>query len=75
MSDPVDRRTLLKGAAATAAGLAAVADFKAEAAEALRFAEPVAFSYEAFKAHAKEMAHGPYVGPPRPAPEVIQKIN
>ena len=75
MSDLVDRRTLLKGAAASAAGLAAGADFEAQAAQALRLAEPVAFSYESLKTHAREMARAPYVGPARPAPEVVQKIN
>jgi glucans biosynthesis protein len=75
MTDRVDRRTLLKGAAATAAGLAASSSFAAEAAEALRLAEPVAFSYEGFKAHAREMARTPYVGPARPMPQVVQKIN
>jgi glucans biosynthesis protein len=75
MSDLVDRRTLLKGAAASAAGLAAGVDFEAQAAEALRFAEPVAFSFEGLKAHARDMARAPYVGPARPAPEVVQKIN
>src|ERR1700722_8510728 len=75
MSDMVDRRTLLKGAAATAAGLASVADFRAEAAENLRLAEPAAFSYDGLKARARDMARSPYVGPPRPAPQVVQKIN
>ena len=75
MSDMVDRRTLLKGAAASAAGLAAVVDFEAEAAEGLRFAEPVAFSFEGLKARARDMARTPYVGPARPAPQVVQKIN
>jgi periplasmic glucans biosynthesis protein len=75
MSDLVDRRTLLKGAAATAAGLAAVADFEAEAAEALRFEEPIAFSYEGLKERAREMSRAPYVGPAHPAPEIVQKIN
>ena len=75
MSDMVDRRALLKGAAASAAGLTGAAGFKAEAAEALQFAEPAAFSYEGLKARAREMARGAYVGSPRPAPDVVQKIN
>ena len=56
MSDMVDRRTLLKGAAATAAGLASVADFSAQAAENLRLADPAAFSYDGLKARARDMA-------------------
>ena len=77
MSESVDRRTLLKGAAATAAGLVAVADIeaKADGADALRLAEPVAFSFDLLKARARDMARSPYVGPPRPAPQVVQKIN
>src|SRR5579863_7928480 len=75
MSDMVDRRALLKGAAASAAGLTGAAGFKAEAAEALQFAEPAAFSYDGLKARARDMARSAYVGPPRPAPQVVQKIN
>ena len=71
----VDRRALLKGAASSAAGLTGAAGFKAEAAEALQFAEPAAFSYEGLKARAREMARSAYVGSPRPAPDVVQKIN
>jgi len=74
MFDMVDRRTLLKGAAASAAGLTGVAGFEAEAAEALQLAEPAAFSYEGLTARAREMARSPYAAPPRPAPEVVQKI-
>ncbi len=75
MFDKVDRRALLKGAAASAAGLTGVAGLEAQAAEALQLAEPEAFSYERLKARAEQMARSPYVGPPRPAPEVVQKIN
>src|SRR5579871_1197294 len=50
MSDSVDRRTMLKGAA-------------------------VAFSYDIFKQQARERAHAPYEPPPRPSPDVLQKIN
>src|SRR5579863_365701 len=75
MSDMVDRRALLKGAAASAAGLTGAAGFKAEAAEALQLGEPAAFSYEGLKERARDMARSAYVGPPRPAPEVVQKIN
>jgi glucans biosynthesis protein len=75
MFDKVDRRALLKGAAASAAGLTGAAGFKAEAAEALQYAEPEAFSYESLKARARDMARSAYVGPARPAPDVVQKIN
>src|SRR5271170_3320311 len=73
MSDEVDRRTVLKGAAASAIGLAS--GLEAKAADGLRFADPVEFSFDLLKARAKEMSHAPYVGPARPAPDVIKRIN
>jgi periplasmic glucans biosynthesis protein len=75
MSHPLDRRTLLKGAAVSAVGLASGASAEALAADGLRFADPVAFSYDLLKSRAKEMARGPYVGPGRPAPDILKQIN
>ncbi len=43
--------------------------------EGLQFEPPVPFSYELFKQQARERAHQPYQPPPRPSPEVLQKIN
>ena len=75
MNDTVDRRTILKSAAATAIGMATSELAAAAAAEGLKLADPVAFTYEAFKTQARVLAQAPYVGPPRPAPDVVQKIN
>ena len=75
MSDSLDRRTLLKGAAVAAVAIGSIGEGAAAFPDGLAFAEPVAFSYDLFKAQAREKAHGPYVAPPHPAPEVVQKIN
>jgi glucans biosynthesis protein len=76
MSYSIDRRTILKGAAASAVGLASAGGVEAlAAADGLRFAEPVAFSYDLLKARAKQMAHEPYAGPARPAPDIVKQIN
>jgi len=76
MSDKLDRRTVLRGAAATAASIATT-DISSAAAwtDGLKLGDPVAFSYEAFKSQARALAQAPYAGPPRPAPDVVQKIN
>ncbi len=75
MSDGVDRRTVLKGVAASAAALGPVGEALAAQSDGLRFGPPVPFSYELFKSQARDRAHGPYIPPPRPAPEVLAKIN
>jgi glucans biosynthesis protein len=75
MFDKVDRRAVLKGAAASAAGLTGVVGLEAQAAEALQFGAPEAFSFEGLKAHARQMAATAYVPPPHPAPEIVRKIN
>ena len=75
MSDNVDRRTLLKGVAASAAAIGPIAEALGAEPEGLQFEPPVPFSYELFKQQARERAHQPYEPPPRPAPEVLQKIN
>ena len=75
MSDSVDRRTLLKGAAAAAVAIGSIGEGQAAFPDGLNFAAPVAFSYDLLKAQARENAHAPYVAPPHPAPEVVQKIN
>ena len=75
MSDRVDRRTVLKGVAASAAAMSPVGEALAAEPEGLQFEAPVPFSYELFKQQARERARQPYQPPPRPSPEVLQKIN
>ncbi|HEY1943312.1 MAG TPA: glucan biosynthesis protein D [Roseiarcus sp.] len=76
MSDSLDRRSVLKGGAAAAAvAMTSVGEVSAAAQEGLNFDTPVAFSYDLLKAHARERANAPYAPPPRPAPEIVQKIN
>ena len=74
MLDSVDRRTVLKGVAASAAAMGTVETFAGEP-DGLQFEPPVPFSYELFKQNARERAHRPYEPPPRPSPEILQKIN
>ena len=75
MSDSVNRRTVLKGVAASAAAMSPVGEALAAAPEGLQFEPPVPFSYSLFKAQASDRAHAPYQPPPRPSPDVLQKIN
>ena len=75
MSESLDRRTLLKVAAASAATLNSFVEAFGAQADGLQFDPPVPFSYELFKSQARDRAHAPYVPPPRPAQEVLQKIN
>jgi glucans biosynthesis protein len=75
MSESLDRRMLLKGAAATAAAMNPLADAFGAPAGGLQFDPPVPFTYELFKTQARDRAHGPYIPPSRPAPDVLQKIN
>ncbi len=75
MSDNVDRRTVIKGVAATAATLPAIPKALASPGDDLEYDEPKPFSYDLFKASARDLAHAPYRPPLRPAPEVLQKIN
>jgi glucans biosynthesis protein len=74
MTNTVDRRTVMKGAAAAAA-VSAIGENAAAAPDGLSFGEPSAFSFDLLKAQAREKAHGPYAPPPHPAPEIVQKIN
>jgi glucans biosynthesis protein len=69
----LDRRMLLEGLAAAAClaggtGLASAAD-------ALKLGAARPFSYDLLKATAKRMAGAPYVGPTRPTPEIVGKID
>ncbi len=75
MSNSFDRRTVLKGAAVTAVAMGSIGEGEAAFPDGLGFSEPVAFSYDLLKASAREKAHAPYIAPPHPAPEVVQKID
>ena len=75
MSDSVDRRSVLKGVAVSAAALSPIGEVLGAEPDGLQFEPPVSFSYELFKQQARDRAHAPYVPPPRPSPEVLQKIN
>lgn len=67
MSERLDRRTLLKAAAASAAALSPLAEALGAEADGLQFDAPIPFSYELFKSQARDRGHAPYVPPPRPA--------
>ncbi len=68
-----DRRALLKAAAAL--GLLPVRANSGLAASAMKLGPPVPFSFDSLKAMAERMAKGPYLGPARPAPDIVAKIN
>ena len=71
----IDRRTLLAGSAAL--GTAAATGFSDEAlAQAgLKLGQSIPFSFDALKARAREMAAKPYNPPPRPRPDVLERID
>ena len=57
MSESLDRRTLLKGAAASAAAMNPLAEAFGAQADGLQFDPPVPFTYELFKTQARDRAH------------------
>jgi periplasmic glucans biosynthesis protein len=57
------------GAATLAAGKASATT------KGLQFGPAIAFSHEALKAQARAMAQRPYEPPPRPDPEIVQRLN
>jgi len=75
MSESIDRRTLLKGAAASAAAMNPLAEALGAQSDGLQFDASVPFTYDLFKTQARDKAHAPYAPPARPAQEVLQKIN
>ena len=75
MSDNIDRRTVIKGVAAAAVALPTFSEALASPGDALVYDEAKPFSFDILKAHAHDLAHAPYAPPPRPSPEVLQKIN
>src|SRR5580704_19613004 len=75
MPESLDRRTLLKGAAASAAAMNPLAEALGAQPDGLQFDPPVPFAYDLFKTQARDRSRQPYVPPARPAPDVLQKIN
>ena len=77
MSEPIDRRSVLKAiAASTALGLVAGGGSKALAAqENLRLGKPFAFNFDSLKDMARRMVGEAYVGPAHPAPDIVKKID
>jgi glucans biosynthesis protein len=72
----MDRRAVLQAlTAACAAGLAAQGGAQALAAEGLKLADAQPFSFDRLKAMAQDMIAGPYVGPQRPAPDSLDRID
>jgi glucans biosynthesis protein len=71
----IDRRTLLRKAAATAGLAAAGFDAAALAAQGLTFGPETPFSYERLKARARALARAPYAPAPSPSPDVLQAID
>ena len=61
MSESLDRRTLLKGAAASAAAMNPLAEALGAQSDGLQFDPPVPFTYDLFKTMARDRAHAPYV--------------
>ena len=69
----IDRRTFL--AAATAATAVSACGFPVRAAGGLRLGDPAPFSFDALKARARDLAARPYVPPPPPAREILDRID
>ena len=59
MPESLDRRTVLKVAAASAAALTPLAEALGAQSDGLQFDPPVPFSYEIFQAEARDRAHRP----------------
>jgi periplasmic glucans biosynthesis protein len=71
-----NRRTLLQAAAAAAAlTLFDAKRMKAAPAKGLKFGPSRPFSFDLLKEMARTLARAPYVGPARPAPEIVAKID
>ncbi|MGA7385375.1 MAG: glucan biosynthesis protein, partial [Methylocella sp.] len=73
MTTAFDRRSALKAAAAVV--LAATGPNKGFAADAVKLGPAVPFSFDSLNAVAQRMAGKPYVGPARPSPDIVAKIN
>ena len=77
MTETFDRRSVLKAvAASTAAGLVAVGGAPALAQQAgLKLGKSAPFTFDTLKQLAKTMIAQPYVGPSKPSPEVLAKLD
>jgi len=73
VTSALNRRALLK--AATTLGLLPFRAKTGSAATAMTLGPPVPFSFDSLKDTARRMANGPYIGPRRPAPDIVAKIN
>ena len=71
MPNPIGRRSVLQAAALSAlAGRAVLA-----AEPGLKFGRPAPFSFARLKEIARKRIGEPYVGPPRPSPEIVGRID
>jgi periplasmic glucans biosynthesis protein len=75
MTSSVDRRQFAAGVAASGLLGAVVPATPAHAAASLTFGPTEPFQFDTLKARAREMAAKPYISPPRPAPEIVSKID
>ena len=71
----IDRRRFLQYATATASLAASGFAAPALAQAGLRFGPAAPFTFDGLKQRARDMAGSPYVPPPRPAPDVLEKID
>lgn len=71
----IERRTLLAGAATLAAAAASGFAPEALAQQGLKLGPAAPFSFEALKARARALAAAPYAPPPRPRPDVLERID
>ncbi len=76
MTEPTDRRAVLKAAAAAAAfGMLGGAGAAFAAKDGLKLGAPEPFSFDTLKATAKRMAGEAYAGPAKPAPDIVDQID
>ena len=73
MTKAIDRRSVLKAVAAL--GLFSTNAAQGFAATAMKLGPAVPFSFDGLKAMAQRMAGEPHVGPARPSPDIVTKIN
>jgi glucans biosynthesis protein len=71
----VSRRQVLSGAGGLVSVALLARQAWAEGASGLIVGTGFPFSYEWLKERARTLAKGPYVPPPRPAPEIVQQID
>ncbi len=71
----IDRRTLLAGSAVLGTAAASGFSTAALAQAGLKLGPEAAFSFESLKARARDMAARSYAPPPRPRPDVLERID